>query len=698
MKNKFIIHEIAHDKTALVAAKKHYLAKIKHNKFEVFNYVSLIQCMCLLNKAADTIEILKTIPQEIVNTPAIIFESAKVYHLLNNLATARNYYAKIFAEFPQHLECVKNLAILETSCNNLDDAINYYRMLIKLEPDNTLWYNNTIELCLKTINYQLALTIANQAYARFKSIESMHNLAVCYYKLQQYSHSAIYFTKILQNNPYDIQVIFSLGVILQEQGYTAASRQKFKQAWKLFINKYTATTNKQELLNNVSYFKAQGIIWYAKMCLDICDWQELASLTPMVEKIIEHQLKNKQAVSISAFLVPALIKDANLLQLQIAKYQADQHQIKTRAAYTDYVKLANNHRIKIAYLSPNFNYHAVGLLLADIFKYHDRDKFEVTAYSIHTVYDSIQQTIASSCDKFVDLSKLSDIKAAERIYNDGIEILVDLAGYTDKARTNILSLQPAPKQIHFLGQVGTMGADYIQYHVADKVLIPEQDSIYYTEKILYLSSQIAVRPFVLPDEIPSPRQYNLPADAFVFCCFNAAYRLDKLLFSSWMQILINVPNAVLWLVGYSTLQKKNLLAEAKRYAVANERIIFKSPGSLTEDWHIRLADVYLDSFCITACTPAIIALMANVPVITLQGSTAQSRQCASLVSSANMPELITTAIDDYIQTAINLALQADLLAAYKANMSKRVLSSPLFNQPLFIKNLEEQLTAIRFAS
>ena len=250
-------------------------------------------------------------------------------------------------------------------------------------------------------------------------------------------------------------------------------------------------------------------------------------------------------------------------------------------------------------------------------------------------------------------------------------------------------MQPAPIQAHFLGDLGTMGADFIQYHFATLMQVPEEHLPYYSENIVYLPETIvAIKQHVVPDIMPTRKEYGLPEDKIVFCCFNNHYRIDEQTFTAWMNILKAVPNSVLWLSSNNKPNIIHLHNHAKAHIVDPNRLIFKAKSFLNHDWHLRLADIYLDTFVISGCTTNLLSLWVGLPVISLLDKDPHGRIGASINNSLNIKELIVHSPAEYCNTAIELALNKDKREAIRQKILLNKATSPLFDQRRLIKHLE----------
>jgi predicted O-linked N-acetylglucosamine transferase (SPINDLY family) len=282
---------------------------------------------------------------------------------------------------------------------------------------------------------------------------------------------------------------------------------------------------------------------------------------------------------------------------------------------------SEHHRIRVAYVSADFYDHATMHLMVGLFERHDRSRFEISAFSFGPdVVDSLRARIEPSFDRFVDVRMKSDEEAASEMRRCEIDIAVDLKGFTRDSRTGIFARRPAPLQVNYLGHPGTMAAPYMDYLIADRTVIPDDHKPFYTEKIVHLpgSYQANDDRRRIADEIPWRLDAGLPADGFVFCCFNRSFKITPEVFSIWMRLLKELPGSVIWLFDSNTIATRNLRSEAASRGIAPERLIFAS--RLPAHQHLmrhRLADLFLDTLPCNAHTTASDALWAGLPVLDL---------------------------------------------------------------------------------
>jgi predicted O-linked N-acetylglucosamine transferase (SPINDLY family) len=357
-------------------------------------------------------------------------------------------------------------------------------------------------------------------------------------------------------------------------------------------------------------------------------------------------------------------------------------------------KLSKKEKIRIAYFSPDFRNHPVSLLTAELFEVHDRDRFEVFAFSLQKapIGDETNLRLRKGFDRFIDVDEMSDQEIAQFARELEIDIAIDLAGPTQYSRTGIFSYRAAPIQVNWLGYPGTIGADFIDYIVADKIIIPESHQQFYAEKIVYLPNTYMVDDSKRTASIRvfTREEFSLPKNAFVFCCFNNDYKFNPQVLDSWSRILLTVKNSVIWISENNEYFRSNIVAEFESRGIDHDRIIFAQRVEMMADHLSRyaLADLFLDTHPYNAHTTALDSLKAGVPVLTLMGQSFASRVAASLLNAIGLPELITNTQEEYEALAIDLAMNPQKLTDIKLKLAKNRLTAPLFDTPLFTKNLE----------
>jgi predicted O-linked N-acetylglucosamine transferase (SPINDLY family) len=355
-------------------------------------------------------------------------------------------------------------------------------------------------------------------------------------------------------------------------------------------------------------------------------------------------------------------------------------------------------KIRIGYLSGEFRQQATSLLLVGVLEQHDRDRFEI--HAIDNGWDDLSQTrrrIDAAVHNVVKIRELSDPDAVAAIRESRIDILVNLNGYFGEPRMRVFARRPSPIQVNYLGFPGTLGADYIDYIIADRHVLPEHHRQFYREKVAWLPNcyQANDRNKEIAGRIPPRTECGLPAEGFVFCCFNNSYKITPEMFDCWMRILNAVAGSVLWLLEDSAIAAANLRNQAAARGVDGSRIVFAPRATLPE--HLarhRCADLFLDTLPYNAHTTASDAVWADLPVVTCTGPTFAGRVASSLLHALRLPELVTTTLQDYERLAIRLATQREEHASIRQKLANHRLTTPLFDTGLFTRHIEAAYTAM----
>ncbi len=349
-------------------------------------------------------------------------------------------------------------------------------------------------------------------------------------------------------------------------------------------------------------------------------------------------------------------------------------------------------RLRIGYVSSDMREHAVGFAMTDVVEVHDRARFEIFVYycGIKRV-DSTQQRIKTAADHWLDINDLTDEQAAQKIADDEIDILIDLNGYTKSARTRVFCMRPAPVAVNWFGYPGSMGSPYHHYIVADPYVIPPDQELYYSEKVVRLPCyQPNDRKRVVAEHRPSRQDAGLPDDAFVYCCLNGMQKLTSLTFRRWMNILSQVPGSVLWLLAGTSDTNERLRRLAVSQGIESNRLIFAE--KMANPHHLArypLADLFLDNLPYGAHTTAADALWMGVPIVTLPGRSFASRVCASVVHAAGIGELVCASPDDYVARAVELGRDRAKCAAIRKKLVSERDTCLLFDTPLLVSHLEK---------
>lgn len=466
----------------------------------------------------------------------------------------------------------------------------------------------------------------------------------------------------------------SVGNVHADQGHYSEAERAQDRAFAL-------NADLPELLGNRLFTK-----------MNLCNWKDFDA---DCERIISEVNQNKNCTAPFAMLS---IPTSASTQLHYAKTwaKAKMPVLSEKLRKGD---IRQHEKIRIAYVSGDFREHPVSYLLAGVFEKHNRNRFEVLAISLRPGAGAVRSRLERSFDEFISVENQTDEQVAELIRQREIDILIDLMGYTAHSRPGIFAQRPAPIQIALLGYPGTTGTRWIDYLVADRILVPPQDQNQFSEKMIYLpngpmpSDDLHRR---ISDTKPDRADLGLPENGFVFCCFNNNYKINPRVLDGWATILKAVEGSVLWLSGSNETTINNLRNEAMARGIDYNRLIFAPRVASTAD-HLarhRAADLFLDTLPYNAHTTASDALWAGLPVLTQIGKTYAGRVGASLLTAIGLPELITSNQDEFERFAISLAASPSSLAEIKEKLAKNILLKDLFNTQAYTRHLESSYAAV----
>lgn len=414
---------------------------------------------------------------------------------------------------------------------------------------------------------------------------------------------------------------------------------------------------------------------YAFACRAICDWSDppapSAALAPHFAVVL--------------FDDPALQKQS--AQLYCARHFSALKTLPRPLPWT-------HERPRIGYLSSDFHAHATSYLIAELFELHDREKFEIFAYS-YGVDDgsAIRARLRKEAEHFTELNDFTPLECAQKIRADEIDLLIDLKGHTAGARLDILAHRPAPRQAHWLGFPGTTGASFIDFFFADAATVPVGGEEHFAEKIVRLPFTYQINDRKKRAAAPKAREtYGLPENAFVFASFNQTYKITPDMFDLWCELLQEVPGSVLWLYESNDAAPGNLRAEAEKRGVDPARLIF-APAAPQEEHLARYAaaDLALDTFPVGGHTTTSDALWMGVPVVAIEGNSFVSRVSTSLLRAAELPLLVANAPEAYKKRVLDLARNKAALDSIRRHLKDKRDTLPLFDTPRFVRDFEKVL-------
>jgi predicted O-linked N-acetylglucosamine transferase (SPINDLY family) len=436
-----------------------------------------------------------------------------------------------------------------------------------------------------------------------------------------------------------------------------------------------------------------ALVQLVSLLIHLCDWKLLEAYSGMLDQTTRRAIAANKKPDETPFL-NIIRKPDPLLNLQVAK--AWSATAKTAATewsrkYDLKSRRKTKKLIRLGYLSANYQDHPTSELILGLLKGHNRERFEVFTYSYGKNDGSLKRKeIVAACDRFRDISNLIDSDAADLIFNDRVDILIDLMGHTKGSRMAIPACRPAPVQARYLGMAGTTGANYFDYIIVDPIVCPSGHEPFYSENPVYMPNSYQVNNYANRSADITLREYGFPSNSvFVFCCFATAYKIDATVFRVWMNIMKQVPECVLWLMPGNATVGKNLLESAQLMGVDPKRIIVKK--KLPLDQHLKRlqqADMALDTLAVNGAATTSDALWAGVPVLTMTGRHFASRMSESLLRSVDLPEMIAADLEQYEMTAVQLAKSPADMKRIRKKLLDRRMKTPLFNTEIFVKNIE----------
>jgi protein O-GlcNAc transferase len=580
---------------------------------------------------------------------------------------------------PDYAEAHNNLGAALLGLGRPEDAERCCREALRLKPANAAALNNLGNVLLARGRLGEAEACCHEA-VRLQpgSAEAHINLAIVLIALGRAKEAERCCREALRLNPGNSDAIHNLGIALSLQ-------EQLREALAYEATAYRAVRSGQAVASGPDDDDAIGCWFYIRQ--SICDWSDYLADEAIVRNGFGGQPTPGGALRLLGY------SSTPAEQLAYARRVAARFAVSGDAMFRRWTPRQSS-RIRIGYLSAKFHMHPLGSLIAGLIEHHDRRRFEVIAYAFDADDGSpIRRRLADAFDRFVDITEMPDRDAAQRIHADAIDILVDLHGWDDWGglRAKVLAYRPAPIQVNYLGYPATTGADFIDYIISDRFVIPPDQHRYFSEKVIYLPDcyQCNDDQREVAKRTPSRRECGLPERGFVFCCFNNSWRINPIIFDIWMRLLRATPESVLWLYEANPFMKANLAREAQARGIACERLVFAP--RLPHPEHLaryRLADLFLDTLPYNAHTTASEALWVGLPLLTCAGSTSVGRVAGSLLRAVGLPELVTTSLEEYEAVASRLAQDAELLARLRARLAANRRTWPLFDTVRYARSLE----------
>jgi protein O-GlcNAc transferase len=584
-------------------------------------------------------------------------------------------FDKALAIEPAHIEALNNRGNALQRLKRPAEALASFERALAIKPDYPDALNNR-GLALRDLQRpaEEALASFDRALAiRPDFAEALNNRGNALQDLQQYAPALASYDGALTIKPEYGDALYNRGSALRRLNRFAEALASFDQALAIIPDHPHAFSEA------------------AEAALAMCNWSRTAMIAG---ELATHIARQKSIVS--PFFALGYGCDPSL-QLECARrFIEDKLPVRPQPLWKGAIR--HHDKIRISYLSADFHRHATAFLTAGLFELHDRARFEVIGMSFGPDEQGDMRTrLMSAFDEFHDVRSKSDLDIAKHLNELHVDIAIDLKGYTYGARFGIFAHRPAPIQVSYLGYPGTMGADFIDYLIADETVLPFDQQPYYTEKIVHLPDcyQVNDSKREIPARTPARRGAGLPEEGFVFCCFNNNYKITPPVFDVWMRLLAAVGGSVLWLFQDNGDAPESLRREAAARGIDPARLVF-APRVGAEE-HLarhRLADLFLDTLPYNAHTTASDALWAGLPVLTCRGASFAGRVAASLLYAAGLPELAAGDLGEYEALALRLATDAALLRGYRHRLEQNRATCPLFDTDRFRRHIEEAYTTM----
>jgi predicted O-linked N-acetylglucosamine transferase (SPINDLY family) len=609
---------------------------------------------------------------------------------------------------PDYADAFNNCGITLKELKRFEEALVSFNEAIRLEPNRAAAFNNR-GLTLKELKrFEEALVSFNEAIRlEPDQATAFNNRGNALRELKRLDEAIASFDEAIRLKPDYATAFNNRGISLKEHMRFDEAISSFEEAVRIKPDYADALSNcgialsehkrldeALKSLNEAIRIKPDSAFLpgtAAQLRAQISNWAGLGALVTSIEDgVSANKLKSPP------FSLLALVDDSRL-HLR-ASDQWVREKVASSGTLGSIIERPRSEKIHIAYASADFRDHPVSYLLAEMFESHDRARFEVTAISFGPDDgQAMRRRISAGVDRFEEVRCMSDINIARRCRELGVDVAVDLMGFTGNGRTGIFAERGAPIQINWLGYPGTMAASFIDYIIADPTLIAESDLKHYTEKVIWLPDTYQVNDTSrqISDKNFTRAECDLPESGFVFCCFNNSYKVLPATFDVWMRLLHRVPGSVMWLLEDNATASRNLRTEAISRGIDPDRLVFASRLPLPQ--HLarhRVADLFIDTWPYNAHTTASDALWAGLPVLTKSGRSFASRVAASLLNAIGLPELITQSEQDYEELAVAIAQDSNRLQALKEKLCENRLKYPLFDCKRFTKNLESAYSQV----
>lgn len=589
---------------------------------------------------------------------------------LGHMEEAETCFRQLETLNPAFAGAPYNLGLTLENQGRAEEAVAAYRRALDIDPQLAQAHNNLGVLLTGQRHLEAAIDHLEQACGLEPHLPEVHtSLGNALKRAARFSDAVMAYEAALDVAPGNYRALFNLGVLHQERGEAIRAVRAFEQALE---SEPSSAVARSHLVSQLAKH---------------CDWDNLARHCDTIADL------GVTTQGIPPFSLLAL-EDSPVRQLARSRNWAKRCFAGPKVAHAATPR-KNPGTLRIGYFSGDFHDHPSMHLMAGLLSSHDRTRFEVHAFSYGQQREDDYRRKARSCvDHFHDVAHQSDEAIIALARNIGLDIAIDHKGYTAGTRNHLLQHRLAPVQINYLAYPGTLGADFIDYIVADRIVVPEQHRRHVSENVIFLphTYQPTDSARIIADTKTDRAAHSLPEDAFVLCCFNATYKITAREFDVWMRVMHQIKVCVLWLFASNSLAVANLRTEAKRRGVDPNRLIFAQ--RLPNAQHLERqghADLFVDTFAYNAHTTANDALWAGLPVVTRQGDQFAARVASSLLHAVELPELVTLSDADYERLIIELATNPARLSSIRAKLARNLKSAPLFDTALYTRHFEAGL-------
>lgn len=632
-----------------------------------------------------------------------VFRTGTQFHQQNRLAVAQAAYRHVLELNPRHFDAMHLLGCIALQMNNFAEGAALIERAIAFNPGVAEAHYNR-GFALANMGQHLAAIASFDQTIRLKPghTEAHYNRAIALEAVNRPDEAVLSYDKAIALQPNHAGALNNRGNALRTLHRFEEAAESYSRTLRIVPDNATVYGNRGMALVELGrlddavadFEKAvslgtdqpylHGVRLHTR--LRICQWRDFDRLLASLRQGIERGEHLSSAFSLLTMCdTPALHRKAA--------------EIWTNTRFPANPKLGpipalpRRDKIRVGYFSMDFREHAVAFLIAGLIEAHDREAFEIIAFSYGPdIHDAMRKRLETAFDRFVDVRNMSDEDVAALARSMELRIAVDLTGHTGSARTGIMALRAAPIQVNYLGYPGTMGASYMDYIIADRIVVPERNRAFFSEHVVQLPHcyQVNDSRRAVSDRRYTRAELGLPQDGFVFCCFNASSKISPATFDVWMRILKAAERSVLWLYQDNETAAHHLRQEAAARGIDPARLIFArfcpNPEHLAR---LKQADLVLDTLPYNAHTTASDALWVGVPVLTCRGEAFAGRVAASILSALGLEEMVMETYETYETMAVRLATDPQRLYDVREKIAHNRRSQPLFDTALYARHIEE---------